>query len=453
MSIHNDEIEYKRFRIIEGLLRELVENTKPANEGAKVECPNCGEAVYEEADHLHENPSIPVLREDYTCKPAQTEPAAPKGMAGVCYSIDGEQWHEPGTCPHCAEPNAPVNAGRAIRQMERMISGLGAVEPAAPVEMPVFLRSVRGLIRMAISPECYPVADTKKAAQNVWETTDALEAEWRARAAQPDPAAPVENIVLDGATATRRKRELEEAVAAPVNAGRAVRRFGRMLSGLGGGEPVAPVEMPFLRDELSRLLNHHSRENHSNTPDFVLAGFLMDALCAWERATGERDTFFGQNPRFAAMVNGPERKQPEPTAPRPLSYPIATDAEEPAASSEMPEAVRNAWKALRKEHYETFALALESWWRAHSQPAPAPVRMTEEMERLIQFAENNIENRCGEIRHEMPKVIAAVRAQAAEGVKLPKVRALLESRPRNYPNLEYDAALAELDAAERGEEK
>lgn len=89
--------------------------------------------------------------------------------------------------PAQPEPAASVNAGRAVRQMERMISGVGAVEPAAPVEMPVFLKSVRGLIRMAISPECYPVADTKKAAQNVWETTDALEAEWRARAAQPAP--------------------------------------------------------------------------------------------------------------------------------------------------------------------------------------------------------------------------------------------------------------------------
>lgn len=178
-------------------------------------------------------------------------------------------------------------------------------------------------------------------------------------------------------------------------------------------EPAAPVEMPFLRDELSRLLNHHSRENHSDTPDFVLAGFLMDALCAWERATSERDTFFGQNPRFAAMVNGPERKQPEPAAP-----------------SEMPEAVLPVARAVdalitASEYYEDeesiavcvqAAEDLEAFWRTHSQPAK--VRMSAELENVISAAANAAARDYGRGMNQagdwMMDSIAAVRAQAAE---------------------------------------
>lgn len=42
-------------------------------------------------------------------------------------------------------------------------------------------------------------------------------------------------------------------------------------------------------DEIQRVINSLSRENISNTQDFVLARFLCDALFAFERAIIERE--------------------------------------------------------------------------------------------------------------------------------------------------------------------
>lgn len=85
--------------------RQLHVHAEPASEGAKVECENCKQIVDHENSHKWTHPNGPDTFDG--CPPAQPEPAAPKGIAGVCYSIDGEQWHEPGTCPYCTEPAAP----------------------------------------------------------------------------------------------------------------------------------------------------------------------------------------------------------------------------------------------------------------------------------------------------------------------------------------------------------
>lgn len=44
-----------------------------------------------------------------------------------------------------------------------------------------------------------------------------------------------------------------------------------------------------LSDELSSLINRHSRENDSNTPDFILAGFMMMCLRAGEYLVNMRE--------------------------------------------------------------------------------------------------------------------------------------------------------------------
>ena len=44
--------------------------------------------------------------------------------------------------------------------------------------------------------------------------------------------------------------------------------------------------------DLRDLINRHSREGHSNTPDFILAKFLIDSLEAFEEATKKRDRFY-----------------------------------------------------------------------------------------------------------------------------------------------------------------
>lgn len=43
------------------------------------------------------------------------------------------------------------------------------------------------------------------------------------------------------------------------------------------------------RKELEHLINRHSLENGSNTPDFVLANFLCNCLAAFDAAVNRRD--------------------------------------------------------------------------------------------------------------------------------------------------------------------
>ena len=47
-------------------------------------------------------------------------------------------------------------------------------------------------------------------------------------------------------------------------------------------------------DELKSLLNCHSKENGSNTPDFILARYLQDCLAAFDNASLARSNWYGQ---------------------------------------------------------------------------------------------------------------------------------------------------------------
>jgi hypothetical protein len=51
--------------------------------------------------------------------------------------------------------------------------------------------------------------------------------------------------------------------------------------------------MEGLRGELAGVLNRQSAENGSDTPDYVLAEFLMACLAAWDAGTLARDKFHG----------------------------------------------------------------------------------------------------------------------------------------------------------------
>lgn len=53
------------------------------------------------------------------------------------------------------------------------------------------------------------------------------------------------------------------------------------------------VTNPKFEQELRDLLNRHSMENGSNTPDYLLAEYLMGCLAAWERTTKQRDAWHG----------------------------------------------------------------------------------------------------------------------------------------------------------------
>jgi len=46
------------------------------------------------------------------------------------------------------------------------------------------------------------------------------------------------------------------------------------------------------RKELEILINKHSMENFSNTPDFILANFLTACLVAFDSATRRREEWY-----------------------------------------------------------------------------------------------------------------------------------------------------------------
>ncbi len=48
-----------------------------------------------------------------------------------------------------------------------------------------------------------------------------------------------------------------------------------------------------LEKKLAGLINSECRENDSNTPDFLLAEFMMNCLDAFELASNKREVWFG----------------------------------------------------------------------------------------------------------------------------------------------------------------
>lgn len=54
-----------------------------------------------------------------------------------------------------------------------------------------------------------------------------------------------------------------------------------------------PVPENVLQTELVHLLNKHSAENESSTPDFILAEYLIQCLAAFNYAVRYRATWYG----------------------------------------------------------------------------------------------------------------------------------------------------------------
>jgi len=58
-------------------------------------------------------------------------------------------------------------------------------------------------------------------------------------------------------------------------------------------------------DELGCLINKHSMENSSNTPDFILAQFINNCLDAFNAAVQQRETWYGRDARPSCSDNLP----------------------------------------------------------------------------------------------------------------------------------------------------
>ena len=57
---------------------------------------------------------------------------------------------------------------------------------------------------------------------------------------------------------------------------------------------MTQTEDMVFRAELTALINRHSREKKSDTPDFILSVFLKDCLAAFDRATNSRTAWYGE---------------------------------------------------------------------------------------------------------------------------------------------------------------
>jgi len=55
-----------------------------------------------------------------------------------------------------------------------------------------------------------------------------------------------------------------------------------------------------LEKDLAEVLNRHSAENGSDTPDFILATYLMDCLAAFNKINDRRQKWYGH----ALCING-----------------------------------------------------------------------------------------------------------------------------------------------------
>ena len=61
--------------------------------------------------------------------------------------------------------------------------------------------------------------------------------------------------------------------------------------------------MSDFQKELTSLLNRHSQENGSDTPDFILAEYLQGCLDNWNHAVQKRENWYGRGPKAPEMAS------------------------------------------------------------------------------------------------------------------------------------------------------
>lgn len=66
------------------------------------------------------------------------------------------------------------------------------------------------------------------------------------------------------------------------------------------------MHKPFNK-ELAELINRHSRENDSDTPDFILADFLSSCFDAYAVAVRAREEWYGRKPVMVNNIAEPGR--------------------------------------------------------------------------------------------------------------------------------------------------
>jgi len=66
-------------------------------------------------------------------------------------------------------------------------------------------------------------------------------------------------------------------------------------------EDLLSIDLGFEK-ELERLLNKYSKENDSNTPDFILASYLKNCLENFGQTIQRREKWYGREEKGAIIV-------------------------------------------------------------------------------------------------------------------------------------------------------
>ncbi len=64
-----------------------------------------------------------------------------------------------------------------------------------------------------------------------------------------------------------------------------------------------PLDIETFEQALERLVNTHSQENCSDTPDFLLARYLVRCLRVWNESVTERETWYGRSVKVLRAWN------------------------------------------------------------------------------------------------------------------------------------------------------
>lgn len=67
-----------------------------------------------------------------------------------------------------------------------------------------------------------------------------------------------------------------------------------------------------LNTEIRSVLNKHCAENGSNTPDFILADYLLACLDAFEMASNRRERWYGLSSRPGNATPSPVAAPQQP---------------------------------------------------------------------------------------------------------------------------------------------
>lgn len=88
--------------------------------------------------------------------------------------------------------------------------------------------------------------------------------------------------------------------------------------------------MSELARDLANVLNRHSVEHLcGNTPDWVLAEYLIDCLGSYGHAVAKRDRWYGISPSPGAAETEPQMLVPDPAWPaEPATWPLDAETEE-----------------------------------------------------------------------------------------------------------------------------